>query len=66
MLQLKAYLYLTSVIFALVGLVHLIRLIFELGIVLAGYSVPLWVSVVGIVIAWYLAYCSFILARKKS
>ena len=64
MLQLRHYLYLTSIIFSIIGLLHLIRLIFELGIVLAGYSVPLWVSIIGVLIAWYLAYTAFRLAKK--
>ena len=64
MLQLRHYLYITSVIFALIGLVHVIRLIFELGIVIAGYAVPLWVSIIGVIGAWYLSLCAFSLAKK--
>jgi hypothetical protein len=65
MLSVKNYLYITSVIFFIIGFLHLIRLIFELSIVLAGFIVPLWVSVVGVVVTWYLAYCAFTLARRK-
>jgi len=65
MLSLKQYLFITSGIFFFVGLLHAIRLIFALGIVIAGFSVPLWCSIVGVVAAWYLSFCAFKLAKKK-
>ena len=64
MLLLKPYLYITSAIFFIIGLLHLIRLIFEFVIVLAVYTVPLWVSIIGVLVAEYLAYCAFTLAKK--
>ena len=65
MLTSKTYFKITKLIFAGVGLAHLLRLLFGWTIVIGGWVVPTWVSVVGVVAAWYLAYNGFKLLGKK-
>jgi hypothetical protein len=44
-----------AIIFAVVALVHLLRLMYGWVVNVAGGSVPMWASVVGLVIAGVLA-----------
>lgn len=46
----------TGTIFALVAAVHLARLIFGWEITIAGWALPLWVSVIGVVLAGWLGW----------
>ena len=64
MLSAKIFLKLVGIIFAVIGTVHLLRLIFGWQIVLVGWVVPVWISAFGVVIAWYLAYNAFSYAKK--
>ena len=64
MLTLQQYLRITSVIFFIIGSLHLIRLFVGWTIILVGFIVPVWISFFGVVIAWFLAYSAFTLAKK--
>lgn len=66
MLSAKTFLQLTGTIFSVIGLLHLFRLFTGWQIVLVGWTVPLWISFFGVIIAWYLAYNAFTLAKKKN
>lgn len=46
-------------IFLLVALLHLLRLIFKLKVMIGGFAVPFWVSVLGLVIPMALAAWMF-------
>lgn len=65
MLSLKSYLKLTKIIFFIVGLAHIARILMGWNMVIGGWEVPQWLSVVGAAAAWYIAYSAFILSRKK-
>lgn len=39
-----------GILFAVIGLMHLLRLIYKIEIVIAGKAIPLWVSVIGVII----------------
>lgn len=43
------------VIFGLVAVAHLLRLVFQTEVLVGGTAVPMWVSVVGVVVAGALA-----------
>jgi hypothetical protein len=49
----------SGVVFALVAIGQLVRVVFRWEASVAGSSVPIWASVVAIVLAGYLAYESF-------
>ena len=45
-----------SALFALVALVHLLRLVIGFDLVIAGWAVPMWISVVGFIIPSALSF----------
>jgi hypothetical protein len=47
---------LAGTIFLIVAVAHALRLVFKWQVIVAGWDVPMWVSVVAVVIAAYLAY----------
>jgi hypothetical protein len=51
----KPFTSLTVVILALFGLVHLLRLIGGWSVIVNGFEVPLWASVVALIASWVLA-----------
>lgn len=65
LLNTKNYLQLTGLIFAVVGLVHLVRVFMGSTFVIMGHYVPVVGSIVGAVVAGYLAYNAFMLSQKK-
>ncbi|MGE5042014.1 MAG: hypothetical protein ACM3IJ_03865 [Candidatus Levyibacteriota bacterium] len=66
MINLKAHTYfkVTKIIFFLVGLMHLFRLVFNWSMVVGGWEVPWYLSLVGVALPWYLAYSGFKLIKK--
>ncbi len=54
---------LAATIFLVVAVAHALRLIFKADVIIAGWSVPLWLSAIATVIAAYLAYEGF---RKRT
>lgn len=65
MLSSKTYIKISKVIFFVVGLMHLARLLLGWPIVIGGWEVPMWASIIGFVAAWYLAYNGYKLVGKK-
>ncbi len=47
---------LAAVFFTIAALLHLLRLIFNWQAVIGAFAVPYWVSVIGVIVAGYLAY----------
>jgi len=63
----RTLLMIAGCVFLIVALLHLLRLLFGLGLALGDFSIPVWLSWFGVVIAGYLSYSSFHFAfRKKS
>ena len=63
-MSLYTYLKLTKVIFFLVGLFHGLRLLNGWEVVIGGWTVPMWFSIVGLLVTWYLAFSSWTLLKK--
>ena len=59
-----AFLLVTSSIFALIALLHALRLIYGWNVTIGEWTGPVWVSAVGFLIAGYLAFQGFFLKRK--
>jgi hypothetical protein len=55
----------TSSIFALIALLHALRLIYGWGVTIGEWTMPVWVSAVGFLIAAYLALQGILLSRKQ-
>ena len=60
----KTYLKISGTIFAIVGFLHLLRFFMGYEVILAGWQVPMWFSLVGAIALWYLAYNSYKLFSK--
>jgi len=60
----KLFLRLVSLVFALVVLGHALRLAFDWPITLAGWTVPMWLSWVAIVVAGALSLWAFSLSDR--
>jgi hypothetical protein len=61
----KAFSAIAAVIFALVALLHLLRLVMGWSIVIDSWTVPMWVSWVGLVVAGGLSYYGVRLAMRR-
>jgi NO-binding membrane sensor protein with MHYT domain len=55
----------TSVVFGLIALAHVLRIDFNLSLVIQGISIPMSASGLAVVVMAYLAYQAFRLARKS-
>jgi len=60
----KTMLYVAGVIFVLVAIAHIVRLLLEVEIVINGWMLPLWFSVVGSVVPVILAWLCFRAAKR--
>jgi hypothetical protein len=59
----KTFSIVAGVIFAVVALVHLVRIYMDWPIVIGDWSVPMWVSWIALVVAGGLAYLGLRPAR---
>ncbi|MDJ0845118.1 hypothetical protein [Crocosphaera sp.] len=59
----RLYLIISGVIFALIGLLHLLRIVFQLPAMVGVWTVPFAMSVLAIVVATGLAFSAFRLYR---
>ena len=60
----RAYLAVSGSLFGLIALLHLLRLLLHWPAVVAAWTVPLWVSGLGLVIAGSLSLWAFRLVGK--
>jgi hypothetical protein len=61
----KTFSLVASLIFLLIAVMHVLRLALKWEVVLNGWSVPMWVSVIAIVTTAYLAFESLKLSRRS-
>ena len=61
----KTFATIAAVIFALVALLHLLRLVMGWSAVIDSWAVPMWVSWVGLVVAGGLSYFGARLAMRS-
>lgn len=59
----KNYFQVTGLLFTVGAIVHLLRLVLGWKANLAGWEVPVWLSMVAVVVAGYLAYSAYKLMR---
>jgi hypothetical protein len=62
----RAYLLVSAAIFSLVALLHLARVVLGWSAVIGGWSVPMWLSWVALMVTGALAYFGFSLARQPA
>jgi len=61
----KTFSLVVGLIFLLIAVMHVLRLAFKWEVVLNGWSVPMCVSAIAIVITAYLAFESLKLSRRS-
>ena len=59
MLSSKMFYKVAGVVFAVVGLLHLLRVVLGWSVVCAGWNVPAWLSLVAAVALAYLSFNAF-------
>jgi threonine/homoserine/homoserine lactone efflux protein len=62
----RTFLLVAGVVFGLVALAHVLRIVFGWSLTIQDFSVPMWASWIAIIVAGYLAYEGFRLARKSA
>ena len=60
----KTYLIVSGVLFGLITIGQLIRLIFQVPVQLGSLNLPMWPSVLAVLVALSLCMWAFLLARK--
>jgi hypothetical protein len=58
-MTLKNYVLVSSIIFALVAVVHLLRIFMQWNLIIDGWYAPNWVSVVAAIVSGLLAFAGF-------
>lgn len=61
----RTYAIVSSVIFLLVALLQLLRLAMHWDVVIDGWHLPLWASVVAVLVAGVLSFAGFRLAQAQ-
>jgi hypothetical protein len=61
----NTFLQLAAVVFFVVAVVHALRLAFKWEVIVAGWQVPMWVSVVAVIVAAYLSYEGYRLGKSN-
>lgn len=59
------YFHVTGTIFGVIGLLHVLRLLFGWEAQIGGFVVPVWFSVLAVLVAGYLTWNAFQLEQKK-
>jgi hypothetical protein len=60
----KTFSMIAAVIFGIVALLHLLRLLMGWSVVIESWTVPMWVSWAGLIVAGGLSYCGSRLATR--
>lgn len=61
----KKYTKISGIIFAIVGLAHLLRVVLGWDVIIGGWDVPLWFSFIAVLVLAFLAYTALKLSGKK-
>lgn len=64
-MDLKNYSLISGIIFLAIALLHAARIVYSWDAVIGGWTVPLWLSWVALVISGYLAYQGLISNKNR-
>lgn len=65
MMKIRPYLIVSGILFGLVALGHLLRLTYEVPAQIGEWTVPLWLSVIVVIVTFSLFAWAFRLARTQ-
>ena len=60
----KTFLMISAAIFGVVAVVHLVRILMDWSVVIDGWTIPMWVSWVGLIVSGGLSYYGATHARQ--
>ncbi len=63
-LKARQYYLVSGTLFALIALLHLLRIVAGWDLVIGNWMAPVWASVLGVLVAGFLATSAFRLARR--
>jgi len=55
----RSFLLVAAIVFTLVFLLHVLRLVYGWSAMIGGWTVPIWVSWIGVVVSGFLAFEGF-------
>lgn len=61
----RTYFLISGLVFAIVAVVHLLRVINQFQVIIGTWSAPMAASWIGLIVAGILSYCGFTLMRKE-
>lgn len=64
-MSVKNYAITSSLIFFLVAVLHVLRLFYQWDVDIGGWHAPMWVSVVGLLVAGFLSVVGFRVAQQS-
>ncbi len=59
------YMRFSGIVFLVIAIAHAWRVLFQIPVQAGGWSVPLWLSVVAVCIAGFMAYHGLRLSRRE-
>ncbi len=59
----RSFLLVAAIVFTLVFLLHVLRLVYGWSAMIGGWTVPIWVSWIGVVVSGFLAFEGFRLRK---
>lgn len=62
----KQLLYMNSGIFGLMAVLHIVRLVLKWPANIAGWPMPMWLSVIAVLVAGYLSYGNYSETKKSA
>ena len=54
-----------GIIFSFVALMHLLRIVYNWDVIIAGQAIPMYASTIGLLVAAFLAIWMFVTASKS-
>ena len=64
-MNLKSFLFITAMIFSAVSLIHLVRIVLKIDIIIGSWAVPIWISVVVVIVGTIIACKSFKFSKNN-
>jgi hypothetical protein len=64
-MNVRTYALTSSIIFCLVAILQLLRLILQWDVVVNGWQLPMWASIIAVLVAGFLSFAGFRLAQAQ-